>query len=618
MGVEDNLFQIQDLDAQTTFYDWVSKENNEIIEKLNLLNVYTVKGGTGINVVLGTTANAGLTLINGVTLTYTTGEALVSLNDEVPGVTFAGSVVVTGNLQVQDGTKATTIVTSVNGSTGAVTILGITGATGITGSAGVAPQPIVLSENQLINGALDIWQRGTTFTGSTAMQYFADRWAIFYKTQTGENTNTTDIIRQKFESNQTDVAGSPKYYANLHFDRAVLRSSSDLIGVENRMENPTKFLDEKIYVDGYVRGGTQENLGLYIRRSPDGVTHYAETFGSGDLPKGTTWASFLSSHVVRYRKGVTYTVKVVDGGAYNYYTINGVTQGGLTLDRGFEYTFDLSDSSLNTHPFALSTTQNGTHNNGSQYHTGYSHPNGATQGIAGAQARLKVSYGAPDTLYYYCKQHPGMTHATGMGGTGSVRGALATEDGYVAVGLDLTRSAHATGDGITLDYAKFRVFSSQTIQNLTTSPYREESDVDKELRDCSRFYQRSFGLGEETGDTTTISKNTPNFSPVRFTLSPNGEYYHEFETEMRKTPTVTVFSPHTGVTSDAFNKSSGLDLRLSSGTSGYAGANRIHVAGATTITTDPVPRGILIQILSGSVPFDDIFVNYVADSDFSI
>ena len=616
MGVEDNLFQIQDLDANTTFYDWVAKENTEIIEKLNLMKVYDIRGGTGINVVLGTTANAGTTLINGVTLTFTTGEALVSLNSEAPGVTFAGSVVVTGNLQVQDGTKATTIVTSVNGSTGAVTILGITGATGITGSAGVAPQPIVISENQLINGALDIWQRGTTFAGNTAMQYFADRWATFYKTQTGTGLNTTNIFREKFESNQTDVAGSPKYYANLHFDRAANRSSSDLIGVENRMENPTKFLDEKIYVDGYVRGGTQENLGLYIRRSPDGVTHYTETFGSGDIPKGTTWAPFLSSHVVRYRKGVTYDVKVVAGSSYNFFAINGVTQAGITLDRGFEYTFDLSDSSLASHPFAFSTTNNGSHSGGVQYHTGYSHPDGATQGVTGAQARLKVSYGAPDKLFYYCKVHA--NGGIGMGGTADVLGATGSDNGYVAVGLDLTKSAHATGDGITLDYAKFRVFNSQTLQNLTTSPYREESDVNKELRDCSRFYQRSFGLNEKTGDTTTMSKNNPNFSPIRFTLLPNGEYYHEFETEMRKTPTVTVFSPHSGVTSDAFNKSSGLDLRLSSGTSGYAGANRVHVAGATTIKTDPVPRGILIQITSGSVAFDDIFINYVADSDFSI
>ena len=115
-----------------------------------------------------------------------------------------------------------------------------------------------------------------------------------------------------------------------------------------------------------------------------------------------------------------------------------------------------------------------------------------------------------------------------------------------------------------------------------------------------------------------MTKNNPNFSPVRFVLPPSGEHYHEFITEMRKNPTVTVYSPLTGVTQDAFNKSSGFDLRLSSGTVGYGGANRIHVTGADTISTDPFTQGILIKILSGSVPFDDIFVNYVADSDFTI
>ena len=51
MGVEDTSYQIPDLNANTTFYDWVVKENDEIIEKLNLLKVYGVAGSTGIDIV---------------------------------------------------------------------------------------------------------------------------------------------------------------------------------------------------------------------------------------------------------------------------------------------------------------------------------------------------------------------------------------------------------------------------------------------------------------------------------------------------------------------------------------------------------------------------------------
>ena len=35
MGVEDNKYQIPNLDSNTSFFDWYTKENDEIISKLN-------------------------------------------------------------------------------------------------------------------------------------------------------------------------------------------------------------------------------------------------------------------------------------------------------------------------------------------------------------------------------------------------------------------------------------------------------------------------------------------------------------------------------------------------------------------------------------------------------
>lgn len=40
--------QISDLSPTTTFYDWWQKENDEIIEKLNQLRVFSATGGGGI------------------------------------------------------------------------------------------------------------------------------------------------------------------------------------------------------------------------------------------------------------------------------------------------------------------------------------------------------------------------------------------------------------------------------------------------------------------------------------------------------------------------------------------------------------------------------------------
>ena len=42
MGVEDNQYQISNLDANTSFFDWYTKENDEVIAKLNKLKLYDI------------------------------------------------------------------------------------------------------------------------------------------------------------------------------------------------------------------------------------------------------------------------------------------------------------------------------------------------------------------------------------------------------------------------------------------------------------------------------------------------------------------------------------------------------------------------------------------------
>ena len=59
-------------------------------------------------------------------------------------------------------------------------------------------------------------------------------------------------------------------------------------------------------------------------------------------------------------------------------------------------------------------------------------------------------------------------------------------------------------------------------------------------------------------------------------------------------------------------------MRLTSGTSGWNGAVRLHSAGQSTLNSTPNTKGIIFDIVSGAVIFDDIFVHYVADSDYNI
>ena len=115
----------------------------------------------------------------------------------------------------------------------------------------------------------------------------------------------------------------------------------------------------------------------------------------------------------------TYTVTVGSkSGGGNAYYIDSVERPVLTLNEGETYIFNLSDNTVDSHPFFLSTTDGGSHSGGSVYTTGVVFKiNGSsvsqsayTSGFSSATTRaleITVASSAP-TLYYYCSVHSGM------------------------------------------------------------------------------------------------------------------------------------------------------------------------------------------------------------------
>ena len=95
---------------------------------------------------------------------------------------------------------------------------------------------------------------------------------------------------------------------------------------------------------------------------------------------------------------------VSDGG--NHYAFEGATAPSLQVSEGKIYRFDISDSTVGSHPFRFSTVQDGSHGGGSPYTTGVTVV--GTQGQAGAYVELQVTKATVNHLYYYCTAHPGM------------------------------------------------------------------------------------------------------------------------------------------------------------------------------------------------------------------
>jgi len=80
---------------------------------------------------------------------------------------------------------------------------------GSIASADLADSAFLANRNYIINGDFDVWQRGTSFTISSAGPgtYTADRWKL------EGNNFSGSLTRQSFATNQTDVPNCPAYYA---------------------------------------------------------------------------------------------------------------------------------------------------------------------------------------------------------------------------------------------------------------------------------------------------------------------------------------------------------------------------------------------------------------------
>ena len=174
---------------------------------------------------------------------------------------------------------------------------------------------------------------------------------------------------------------------------------------------------------------------------------------------------------------------------------------------------------------------------------------------------------------------------------------------YLAVGFDVTKL------NTTFDLAKVK------LERGLVATTNAEADVDEELKNCSRYYQRSYNINENTHSVTMLDKNNPTISVIDFTTTPMKDLYFKFPVRMRGTPSITFYSPKTGSTGDAYNRTAEKDIRYVSGTvSGFG--TRVAPAGDITIiaehyTTD----GMYIVVPNGTVLWDQISAHYVADAE---
>ena len=141
--------------------------------------------------------------------------------------------------------------------------------------------PLAGFRNAIINGNLDIWQRGTTFTGA---EYSTDRFRSL------RNGTTHTATRQPFVLGQTDVPGEPTY-----FIRTVVSSvagAGNLSSFDQLIEDVRTFAGQQVTFSFWAKADATKNIGVCLQQffgtgtnSPSGLV----IVGTTKVSIGTSW-----------------------------------------------------------------------------------------------------------------------------------------------------------------------------------------------------------------------------------------------------------------------------------------------------------------------------------------
>ncbi|MDA8579221.1 hypothetical protein N9L08_09885, partial [Rhodobacteraceae bacterium] len=222
---------------------------------------------------------------------------------------------------------------------------------------------------------------GTTTTYGANWEILGESVSLSSLTALTANDFNAEIV--KFDASAADVASGLVKLSDV-YDFSVTGSST-LSGYYKK--------DDFDWSDGYeitYYDGAGKTLGRKI------VDIFVDQGGISGQVGGVTANQGGSSG----SSSTTFVVTQVDG----KFLIDGVSQKELTLNEGKTYKFDLSSTTLSTHPFMLGA-------GGSEYTHGTDGstivPNG-TQATSGAYLEVTLSPSAPSALNYYCSAHSGM------------------------------------------------------------------------------------------------------------------------------------------------------------------------------------------------------------------
>jgi hypothetical protein len=177
-------------------------------------------------------------------------------------------------------------------------------------------------KNKIINGAFNVWQRGTTFTNPAPQTYTADRWQVEW-----DGTGATRTVSQQtFTPGAAPVAG----YEGQYFYRyavSVAGTGNTYQDFRYNQEDVRTFAGQTVTVSFWAKADASRVVNLLYRTVYGSGGSAANQFSAGSVTLTTSWARYTVTYAVPSVSGLT-----IGAGSYAAWIFRPIAATAQTID----------------------------------------------------------------------------------------------------------------------------------------------------------------------------------------------------------------------------------------------------------------------------------------------
>jgi hypothetical protein len=146
--------------------------------------------------------------------------------------------------------------------------------------------------NIIINGAMQVWQRGTS--SSSAGYGSADRWSL------NLSGGTATASQQSFAIEQEDIPFNPQYYLNLN-----VTTGNDNCGLHYKHEGTHEFDNKTLTLSFYAKSSNARQLTVQFQTVANGATEIVNhTVTSSTFTPTSSWQRYTFTITAADMSGV--------------------------------------------------------------------------------------------------------------------------------------------------------------------------------------------------------------------------------------------------------------------------------------------------------------------------